>query len=131
MSDTRAECSEQNIIVADDSPMMRDILRYLLEGPGRHVWLASGGEEAVELAQGKLAQLVMLDVRMPRMDGIDACRRIRSLPHYGQVPIVMLTAYDDLAFRHEARRAGATTVIAKPFTCEQLRRSVDELMAAA
>jgi CheY-like chemotaxis protein len=130
MSETQVECSEQNIIIADDSRMIRDILRFLFEGDGRHVWLASGGEEAVELARAKQAQLVMLDVRMPRMDGIDACRRIRALPHYGKVPIVMLTAYDDLAFRHEARRAGATTVIAKPFTSEQLRRDLAVLLAA-
>jgi CheY-like chemotaxis protein len=58
---------------------------------------------------------VLLDIAMPRLNGLQACAAIRNLPGYADVPIVMLTAYDDERFRVAAKRVGATTFITKPF----------------
>src|SRR5208282_3816277 len=101
------EAFDRGVIVADDSALMRDNVRSALGAPWR-VFVAANGIEAVQYAASMRAALVVLDVRMPRMDGLDACALIRALPHYETTPIVMLTAYDDYDMRRRARQAGAT-----------------------
>lgn len=120
---------EQTIIIADNDSMVRGILRSILEQPGRALLLAGDGEEAVRHAERARATLVLLDMKMPRMDGIAACQRIRLLPTYKDVPIVILTAFDDERSRRDARRAGATSFFVKPFTTESLRRGLAPLLA--
>lgn len=120
--------ARQGLIVADDSRLMRDLLRSHLEPAFGEVFLASDGVEAVAIARGLHARLVLLDYRMPRMHGIDACREIRQIAGYAKVPVVLLTAYDDEKARREATRAGATLVVAKPFTPEQLVEAVVPLL---
>lgn len=117
-------------IVADDSALMRDILRSNLSENFGYVHLASDGLEAVEAARGLQAGLVMLDYRMGRLNGIDACREIRTLPGYAAVPIVLLTAYDDDKLRREATRAGVTLVCAKPVIFDQLMEQLAPHLAA-
>src|SRR5665213_2012408 len=119
---------DHGVIVADDSALMRDNVRSALGAPWR-VFLAGNGLEAVQYASSMRAALVMLDFRMPRMDGLDACARIRALPHYATTPIVMLTAYDDEDMRHRAKQAGATTLFRKPFTIATLRAGLLGTMA--
>src|ERR1700691_3534299 len=87
------ETFDETVIVADNDSMMRGLLRTVLEQPGRTLLLCADGMEAVELAEQTLATLVLLDLRMPRMDGIEACRQIRELPRYATVPIVILTVF--------------------------------------
>jgi CheY-like chemotaxis protein len=122
--------NDRPVIVADDSSLIRDNVRSAL-GPPWRVFVAANGVEAVEFARSLRAQLILLDVRMPRMDGIDACTRIRALPNYANVPIIMLTAYDSDEIRRQAQRAGATTVFSKPFTIEKLRAGIAPLLAAS
>jgi CheY-like chemotaxis protein len=109
---------------------MRDNVRSAL-GPPWRVFLAGNGLEALQYASSMRAALVMLDFRMPRMDGLDACARIRALPHYATTPIVMLTAYDDEDMRQRAKQAGATTLFRKPFTIATLRAGLAPLLAAS
>jgi CheY-like chemotaxis protein len=82
----------------------------------------------VEVATQTLASLVLLDLRMPRMDGIQACRLIRELPRYAAVPIVILTVFDDDAVRQRALRAGATSFIPKPFSRGGLLAAINPLI---
>ncbi len=119
---------QQGVIVADDSIIIRDNVRAALGEPWR-VFLAVDGLEAVEYARGVAAELVLLDFQMPRLDGVDACAVIRKLPHYGSVPIVLLTAYDSVELRRRAAQAGATAVFAKPFSANALRAAVLPLVA--
>ena len=78
--------------------------------------LCVDGLEAVELASQTLATLVLLDLRMPKMDGIEACQQIRALPRYATVPIVILTVFDGDGMKRRALRAGATAFLGKPFS---------------
>jgi CheY-like chemotaxis protein len=87
---------------------------------GQVVFLAADGVEAVDLARQFKARLVLLDIAMPKLNGLLACDAIRSLPGYANVPIVMLTGYDDERMRHAARRVGANDFITKPFRPDQL-----------
>jgi CheY-like chemotaxis protein len=103
------------VIVADDDPLIRSILRANLESIRQEVFPANNGQEAVALATRMQAALIILDVRMPKLDGLLACKEIRELPGYADTPIVMLTFDDSQASQTAASRAGATMFLAKPF----------------
>jgi CheY-like chemotaxis protein len=120
----------RGLIVADDSSMIRDLLRSHLDPRFGHVYLATDGAEAVEIARRILARLVLLDYRMPRLNGLDACRAIRGLEAYARVPVVLLTAYDDERARREAMRVGVSSFVPKPFSPEQLIEAVGVLISA-
>jgi CheY-like chemotaxis protein len=119
---------DRSIIVADDSVIIRGNVRVAL-GDHWRIFLAANGVEALECARGVKAELVLLDFRMPRLDGVAACSEIRRLPHYATVPIVMLTAYDSVDLRRRAAQAGATAVFPKPFSPDALREGVLPLIA--
>jgi len=118
------------VIVADNDSMMRGLLRTVLEQPRRTLLLCADGLEAVELAHQILATAVLLDLRMPKMDGIEACLQIRELPRYATVPIVILTVFNGGALRRQALKAGATSFLAKPFSRAELLAVVNPLIEA-
>jgi CheY-like chemotaxis protein len=122
--------SDETVIIADNDSMMRGLLRTALEQPRRTLLLCADGLEAVELATQTLATLVLLDLRMPRMDGLEACLQIRGLPRYGSVPIVILTVFDGDTPKRRALRAGATSFLAKPFSRGELLSAVNPLIDA-
>jgi len=119
---------DETVIVADNDSMMRGLLRTVLEQPRRTLLLCADGLEAVDLASQTLATLILLDLRMPRIDGIQACVRIRQLPRYASVPIVILTVFDGDVFRQRALRAGATAFVGKPFSRAELLQVVNPLI---
>ncbi len=125
------ESIDETVIVADNDSMMRGLLRTILQQPHRTVLLCANGLEAVELASQTLATLVLLDLRMPRLDGIEACLRIRELPRYAAVPIVILTVFDGEALKRRALRAGATSFLAKPFSRAELLLAINPLIEAS
>lgn len=103
------------VIVADDDPLIRSVLKRKLEEFGQNVYQAINGAEAVALAESIDASLILLDIRMPRVDGLEACAQIRRLPGYDSTPIVMLTFQDTKKAQISASRAGATMFLVKPF----------------
>jgi CheY-like chemotaxis protein len=119
---------DETIIIADNDSMMRGLLRTVLQQDGRTLLLCADGSEAVELASQTLATLVLLDLRMPRMGGIEACLQIRELPRYATVPIVILTVFDGDALKRRALRAGASQFLAKPFSRTGLLQVVNPLI---
>ena len=122
------EHSDETINIADNDSMMRGLLRTVLERPGRSLLLCADGIEAVTLAEQTVATMVLLDLRMPRMDGIEACRQIRELPRYASVPVVILTVFSGDVLKRRAMRAGATAFLAKPFSRIELLRAINPLL---
>ena len=122
------EVMDETVIIAENDTMMRGLLRTLLARTGRSLLLCADGTEAVALAAQHLATLVLLDLRMPRIDGIEACALIRALPRYATVPIAILTVFDNESLRQRAMRAGANTFLAKPFSRDQLIGAVNPLI---
>jgi DNA-binding response OmpR family regulator len=103
------------VILAENDALMRGVVRSLLVRAEQQVFPVGNGVEAVLLARQFRARLVLLDIAMPRLNGLLACEAIRALPGYAQVPIVMLTGHDDDRLREAARRFGANDFIVKPF----------------
>lgn len=120
----------ETVILAENDSQMRGLLRQMLMSPGRDLLLCSDGTEALEIASHTLVDLVLLDLKMPRMDGIEACRRIRELPRYDTVPIAIQTVFDEEQSRRRAMRAGATVFLAKPISRNELLRAVNPLIQA-
>ncbi|HTZ70989.1 MAG TPA: response regulator [Acetobacteraceae bacterium] len=103
------------VILAENDAILRGVMRAVLSRAEQLVFPASDGIEAVMLARRFTARLVLLDISMPRLNGLLACEAIRLLPGYGRVPIVLLSGSADEALRLAARRIGAKDVISKPF----------------
>src|SRR3989440_8306114 len=109
--------SSARIMVVDDDPQIRRVLRTALVAQGYEAVDARNGEEAIERLHEEKPDLIILDVNMPRMNGLEACRIIRST---SEVPIIMLTVRDTEADKIQALDAGADDYIAKPFSSPEL-----------
>lgn len=105
------------ILVVDDEPKIRMFVRANLEARGYEVYLAQDGVEAVEMAERIDPDVIVLDVNMPRMDGIEACRRIRE---WADTPIIILSVREDEADKVKALDEGADDYVTKPFSIEEL-----------
>jgi len=104
-------------LVSDDAPKILMFIRANLEARGYEVHLAQDGVEAVEVAGIEAPDVVVLDVNMPRMDGIEACRRIKQ---WSSVPIIMLSVRGDEKDKVRALDEGADDYVTKPFGIEEL-----------
>ena len=105
------------ILVADDEPKIRMFIRANLEARGYDVHLAQDGAEAVEMTARLVPDIIVLDVNMPRMDGIEACRRIRE---WTNIPIIILSVRGDEKDKVRALDEGADDYVTKPFGVEEL-----------
>ncbi len=121
----------RTILIVDDDPLIRKLVATTLEDvSGFRLMEAGDGEEAVATAAAERPEIVFLDIDMPRLNGIDACRRIRADPASTRATIVMLTAATDGLAEDRARDAGADLFLTKPFSPLELLRLVDQLGGA-
>jgi CheY-like chemotaxis protein len=118
----------RGVLVVDDDPFIRKLIATTLEDVSRfNIHEASDGLEAVALAQRELPTIIFLDVDMPRLNGIETCRRLRSDAATSGATIVMLTAAHGESVEREAEEAGADLFLTKPFSPLDLLRLVDRL----
>jgi DNA-binding response OmpR family regulator len=122
-----------HILVAEDERDIRELINFTLMFAGHTVTLAANGEEAVNAATkaSPKPDLIMMDVRMPRMTGFDACRSIRQLDMYRDTPIIFLTAKGQDEEINTGIEAGATAYILKPFAPEELTKRVADILKQA
>jgi len=119
------------ILVAEDEPTGRRYVRRVLEERGCRVLLAENGQQAVEAAQGQHVDLVLMDVGMPVLDGLEATRRIRETAGGAHVPIIALTAHAMSGDEAKCRQAGCDAYLAKPVDPDDLLRTVARHLEAA
>lgn len=122
----RSRHAGAHILVAEDDRSIQLLISSILELAGLTVFLAKDGEEAIEMAKSAQFELVLLDLMMPKVSGIEAARAIRALPHYERIPIVAVTARAFENDRDECLRAGINAHIPKPFARELLLSSALE-----
>lgn len=111
-----------SILAVDDSPSLRMAVRAALTGAGYNVTEACDGVDALSKATSARFDMVITDLNMPNMDGLTLIRELRRTPSQMGVPIVFLTTESDDALKQEAKAAGATGWLVKPFNAEQLVR---------
>jgi DNA-binding response OmpR family regulator len=102
------------LLIADDNPLNVDILKTRLEANGYHTVTATDGEEALAVARAERPDLILLDVMMPKVDGLEVCRRLKGDASLPFIPVIMVTAKTDSADVVAGLDAGAEEYLAKP-----------------
>ena len=125
----RHQRHNQTILVADDEPEILDLVRLLLEWEGYTVAQASNGEEAVAQAKAIAPDLILLDVRMPRMDGLEVLERLQSDPALAAIPVVMLSVVTAYPQVQTALERGAVAYLPKPFELREMARLVVSVLS--
>ena len=118
----------KTVLVVEDS---RDTLQVLAESlwrSGYRVVTAINGAEAIDNTRRARPQLIIMDLNMPIMDGLEAARRIHERPELSHIPIVAVTAYDTYGMEEAAREAGCVAYVRKPLDIEQLEKTVASLL---
>lgn len=116
------------ILVADDEPTNRSLLQRRLERAGYSVVTAQDGRDAVDKTRATLPDLILLDVMMPVMDGLEACRIIKADEATHDIPVIFLSARDETDVKINGLSLGANDYISKPFKAEELLARVDVAM---
>ena len=120
----------QKILIVDDSPTIRKMVRASLQGMNYEFLEASTGLEAIEQLAIARVHLVVLDLNMPDMHGIDVLKFVRRHHQYEHLPVVVLTTRGDESSRQTAEDAGASTYLTKPFAPQMLATTVRNLLHA-
>jgi len=118
----------KTIMTVDDSATLRQMVDFVLKGAGFTVLEASDGVDALSKLGGQPPDLILTDVNMPRMNGLELVRQLRAKPDYKFVPIVLLTTESNPEKKQEGKAAGATGWIVKPFEAEQLLAVVKKVI---
>jgi phosphate regulon transcriptional regulator PhoB len=108
------------ILVVDDEEPIQELLRFNLEKEGNKVWLAKDGQEALDQVEKEQPDLIVLDVMLPGMDGLEVCRRLRQNPKFQEIPIIMLTAKGEEIDKVLGLELGADDYMTKPFSPREL-----------
>jgi two-component system alkaline phosphatase synthesis response regulator PhoP len=120
--------NNKTIMVVDDNPDIITIVRTILEGRGFNVLSASSGAECLEALKSQKPDLIVLDIMMPEMDGLEVLTRLKSMSEFTNIPVVLLTAkvqYEDVLGGY---KLGADYYITKPFTSTQLINGINLLL---
>jgi len=117
-----------NILTVDDSPSIRQMIKVVLAPLGHNIIEAADGRQGLEKATSSRPSLVITDLNMPVMNGLELIRALRALPALAGLPIVFLTTESNDAVKQEAKQAGATGWITKPFSQDQLLAVVNKLV---
>jgi DNA-binding response OmpR family regulator len=116
------------ILIAEDERDIRDLITFTLRFAGHEVVATTNGEEAYEKAKEAAPDLIIMDVRMPRMTGYEACKRMKELDSLKAVPVVFLSAKGQEAEVQAGLEAGAVEYILKPFAPDKLTERVKQLL---
>ena len=122
------------ILIAEDEPDIRQLIKFTLEFAGHEVIVTSNGVEVLESAKimaenDQLPDLIIMDVRMPRMTGYDACIKIKEIDNLAAVPVIFLSAKGQDAEVQAGMDAGALDYIIKPFAPDKLTAKVAEILS--
>jgi two-component system chemotaxis response regulator CheY len=118
----------KTILCVDDSASIRQMVKLTLCSAGYTVVQGGNGAEGLDQARAVTADLVVTDLNMPVMNGLDFIRNLRQLASYKGVPIIFLTTESDAAIKQEAKLAGATGWITKPFEQEKLLAVIKKVL---
>lgn len=117
------------ILIAEDEPDIRELVAFTLRFAGHEVTPTGNGEEAYHKAQEIIPDLIMMDVRMPKMTGYDACRAMKQIPSLKDIPVVFLSAKGQDSEIQTGLEAGAEEYLLKPFAPDQLVERVKAILA--
>ncbi len=118
------------ILVADDEPAIRTMLEVILSADGHDIVAVSDGKAALDYLRDHTPDAMLLDVKMPHMDGFEICSRVKRIKRLRSVPVLLLTGFDDDQTRDHAKLVGADDIVYKPLSGKNLRGRVNQLVEA-
>jgi len=119
----------KQILIVDDSPTELKLIASSFTGAGYDIITAGDGEEAVQKAMAEKPDVIVLDVIMPKMNGFQACRKIKSTPEIQHIPIIILTSKKEKSDEFWGKKQGADKYLTKPFESEELLEAVAEYIS--
>ncbi|HOG18835.1 MAG TPA: response regulator [Salinivirgaceae bacterium] len=119
---------EKKILIVDDSESIRELVSFTLENAGHEVTKAVDGDDALKYLDGRKYDLIITDLHMPNLNGIELIKKVRAIEEYKFIPILFLTTESQTAKKMEARDAGATGWIVKPFVPEKLLEAIKKVV---
>lgn len=118
----------KTILIVDDSDSLREVVGIALKNAGYEVIEGADGQEGLKQLDGKKVHLIISDVNMPNMNGIEMVKKIKEMPDYKFTPIIMLTTESGDDMKEEGRSAGVKAWMVKPFKPEQMLDAVSKLI---
>lgn len=118
----------KKILIVDDSESIREVVSFTLENEGFEVTVADDGTDALTYLDGRPIDLIITDLHMPQMDGITLIKHVRVMEAYQRIPILFLTTESQTSKKLEAKEAGATGWIIKPFVPAKLIAALNKVL---
>jgi CheY-like chemotaxis protein len=115
------------VLVVDDDPAILEICSDLLQTEGYTVMVATNGQQALEQIRTEPPQVVLMDIMMPVLDGVEACRQVKANPATADIPVVLMSARTNLT-RQSQDLASADALVAKPFDIDHLLNTIHDLV---
>jgi DNA-binding NtrC family response regulator len=116
---------KEKLLIADDNPVNINVLRDALEPHGYEILAAPNGDTALKIAQRALPSLILLDIMMPGLDGFSVCRLLKTIDATREIPVIFLTARQEMESLAEAFQAGGVDYVTKPFQAEEILIRID------
>ena len=123
--------SAKTILYVEDNELNRKMLRHLLRSTSYRLIEAPDGEAGMAMARAQRPDLILMDVQLPKISGIEATRALRAEPSTANTPIIAITSFALSGDEQKAREAGATAYIAKPYSPRDLLAKIREILAEA
>jgi two-component system alkaline phosphatase synthesis response regulator PhoP len=124
----RGSTNTPTVLIADDNPQILELLEAYLEPLAVRVLTAKDGQATLEAVERQQPDLILLDIMMPKRSGFEVCRLLKRDPRYRELPIIMVTALNELADMERARESGADCFLSKPVNKRELLERVRELL---
>ncbi|HPD95793.1 MAG: response regulator [Bacteroidales bacterium] len=118
----------KTILIVDDSESIREVVNFTLQNEGYDVLIGVDGKDALKYLDGRAIDLIITDLHMPEMDGIELIKNVRRMGTYERIPILFLTTESQTAKKIEAKEAGATGWIIKPFVPAKLIAAINKVI---
>lgn len=118
----------KTILFVDDHASIRELVNDVLSQKGFNVLLSNDGKDALNFFDGRIIDLLITDLHMEKMNGIELTKEVRKIDDYKHIPIVVLTTESQIEKKIEAKNAGATGWIVKPFDAENLIKVINKLI---
>ncbi len=116
------------ILVVDDSPTEQKLILEALKGTGHHLLTADDGEQALEMARKHQPELILLDVVLPKKNGFQVCRQLKTAPETEEIKVVLVTSKTQDSDRFWGLKQGADDYLGKPFTEDELRSTLTKFV---
>jgi len=119
---------KKKILIVEDNPQNMKLMEMLLEAKGYILLEAIDGEQAMDVATTERPDLILMDIQLPKMSGLEVTRKLRQLPAFNHIPIIAITAYAMKGDKEKFIEAGCDAYLAKPIDTRELPKVISEML---